>query len=34
MFLYKLYRFGYTTQKAINGSNGKFISIIETSVAS
>jgi hypothetical protein len=34
MFLYKLYRFGYTTQKAINGSNSKLISIIETSVAS
>jgi hypothetical protein len=31
MFLYKLYRFGYGTQKALSGSRSKHVS--ETSVA-
>lgn len=26
MFLYKLYRFGYTTQKAVGGSKGEYSS--------
>lgn len=34
MFLYKLYRFGYTTQKALGGSRSKHIAIIGTSVTS
>lgn len=34
MFLYKLYRFGYTTQKALGGSRSKHVAIVQTSVAS
>lgn len=34
MFLYKLYRFGYTTQKALGGFRSKHAAIIEMSVTS
>lgn len=30
MFLYKLYRFGYTTQKAVGGSRGEYPSAVIT----